>query len=857
MNFKRIFLICIFILIVTVGVVSASDENVIGDLTLDNATNLQMTDENQCVSADEDVGIDIEGPDVVYYAADNEFKIHAKSGVEGTVYCKVDMQAKYWVGIQNSSQDSVISMPVYVEEPGDHTIGFNLERNGQSYNLKSFNYTVDKFMATLKTYSTVRTPDKMIDVNMPSDASGKIVVEINGKTYKADKNYGDSYTDFRCYDYLNAGKNSATVTFTADSKSKHKSQTTNCTLIVYPDISIDYITYGSGKGINVYAPGLSGKLSYKVDGGEYVTSDVEGDCIVPLSNFSLGRHSIEINYTMGDIWEYLGENTFSVVPNVTVPNFIKNGTDCAVRVVLPEDVDGNLIVNLNQNEIYSSSNAKGIISIPLTNLQHYNDIEVKYSDANCGEDVQYFDLTCTNNSPKFDLMLGIEDIISKIYDTDNEFGVIYPDDFDGDITAMVDGKIVDSGYHFTYFGYGWNGTGYAEKNGYYYYSFDVDNLSLGKHTLTVIANNSQYYMPTNKSATFTLSNFKAYFSDPICYGDQIWGFYGPGDMTGTVKFYLDDKLIDTQKADSISFYIPDDTKFGKHTLKFVYSGDKKYPKETLTKKITYNYMFFPWYRNYMFFNLDHFAAGNKNVLTFEGPADFKGTVTLTIDGQKFTQKGNGRYFNFDISKIKAGNYTAKVEYWGSGKFAKQSYTMEIMILPKVVDIKASSVSVFYDSGSYYTIKILNTDGAPAQNIPFTYFYNGIGHEKKTDSNGIYKFKISQKPGTYTIEITCKYSTISKKITVKHVVSLAGVKVKKSAKKLTLTATLKRGKTPLKNQAVTFKFNGKTYNTKSNSKGIAKVTIKSAVLKKLKAGKKITYQATYKKDTVKKTVKVLK
>ena len=38
---------------------------------------------------------------------------------------------------------------------------------------------------------------------------------------------------------------------------------------------------------------------------------------------------------------------------------------------------------------------------------------------------------------------------------------------------------------------------------------------------------------------------------------------------------------------------------------------------------------------------------------------------------------------------------------------------------------------------------------------------------------------------------------------------------------------------------------------------AKVTIKKNVLKKLKKGKKVTYQATYLKDTVKRTAKVKK
>ena len=121
--------------------------------------------------------------------------------------------------------------------------------------------------------------------------------------------------------------------------------------------------------------------------------------------------------------------------------------------------------------------------------------------------------------------------------------------------------------------------------------------------------------------------------------------------------------------------------------------------------------------------------------------------------------------------------------------------------------------------------------------------------------------IFDKPGKNTITAVWKtnYGSGKKsmKITVDHFVILKTVKVQKSAKKLTLQATLKKGNTQLKNKQVTFKFNGKTYKAKTNSKGIAKVIIKSNVLKKLKAGKKVTYQATYLKDTVKKTVKVQK
>ena len=88
-------------------------------------------------------------------------------------------------------------------------------------------------------------------------------------------------------------------------------------------------------------------------------------------------------------------------------------------------------------------------------------------------------------------------------------------------------------------------------------------------------------------------------------------------------------------------------------------------------------------------------------------------------------------------------------------------------------------------------------------------------------------------------------------------TLKKINVKKSAKKLVLKATLKINGKIAKGKKITFKFNKKTYKAKTNKKGVAKVTIKKSVLKKLKVGKKVKYQAGYGKTIVKKTVKVKK
>ncbi|MBQ6099777.1 MAG: hypothetical protein IJL02_07990 [Methanobrevibacter sp.] len=135
---------------------------------------------------------------------------------------------------------------------------------------------------------------------------------------------------------------------------------------------------------------------------------------------------------------------------------------------------------------------------------------------------------------------------------------------------------------------------------------------------------------------------------------------------------------------------------------------------------------------------------------------------------------------------------------------------------------------------------------------------------------IYGFKSSASDKHAAKAVKCTFSdnkapngkdiyggTVSKCIYKNTKITINTVTIKKSAKKLVLTATLKKGSSPLKNKQVTFKFNGKTYKVKTNSKGIAKWTINKNVLKKLKVGKKITYQVSYGSFTAKKTAKVKK
>lgn len=173
-------------------------------------------------------------------------------------------------------------------------------------------------------------------------------------------------------------------------------------------------------------------------------------------------------------------------------------------------------------------------------------------------------------------------------------------------------------------------------------------------------------------------------------------------------------------------------------------------------------------------------------------------------------------------------------------------------------IVANNVKSTYTDGKYFKVKVtINSKVVEDANVVFK--INGkVVKRTKTNEKGFASFKISKTPGTYKVTISSLGKTVTKTLTVAHVVKLAKTSVKKSAKKLTLTATLSKvnGKY-LSGKMVIFKFNGYGYKRFTNAKGVAKLNVPKALLARLAVGKKVTYSAAYQKDTVKRTVKILK
>ena len=252
--------------------------------------------------------------------------------------------------------------------------------------------------------------------------------------------------------------------------------------------------------------------------------------------------------------------------------------------------------------------------------------------------------------------------------------------------------------------------------------------------------------------------------------------------------------------------------------------------------------------------LPEIESRKKDTVSVSLPSDATGQLTVTVGNETYTQElVNGKSSIYVPGLDSSSNVV--ISYSGDGKYA--SFTREVNVASTKVKLTGSNLNMLYTSGSYYKVKLTQNDVALVGKT-VTFVVNGKKITGVTDKNGIASVKITLAPKTYTV--TAQYSSVkvSNKVVVKSIVSAKNINAKKSAKTLKIKVTLKKvNKKYLKGKKVTLKFNKKTFKVKTNKKGVATFTIKNSIYKKLKVGKKYTYQVTYLKDTVKKTIKFKK
>ncbi len=384
----------------------------------------------------------------------------------------------------------------------------------------------------------------------------------------------------------------------------------------------------------------------------------------------------------------------------------------------------------------------------------------------------------------------------------------------------------------------------------------------GTHTVSVVYSGDETFDPANRTFNYTVSSH------------GLWGYGSdikvtlPYDASGVLTYKVN------EKSSKINVdYVPESEYLGYTEYKIPLHGFGLKEGENYTVDISFKgknnkYSFKESLTLTDFHEIYHFllsyGAYEDGKISLDLPSDAKGNLTIEMVEE---YEGINMSKTVALNKGKAtialpfGDYYLSAHYTGSDYDVSEIVEEDVTVYCYKL-VHAKDVTMRYTDSKTIKLKVNDIRRKLVGANEIVKFKIGKKtFTRKTNKKGVVSFKIpSLAPGKYKLKIISHedYSraiTANKVITVKHILSVKTVKVKKSAKKLVLTASLKKGKTPLKGKKITFKFKGKAYKAKTNKKGVAKVTIKKSVLKKLKVGKKVTYQAKYLKDVVKKSVKV--
>ncbi|MBE6512060.1 MAG: hypothetical protein E7Z75_02760 [Methanobrevibacter olleyae] len=219
------------------------------------------------------------------------------------------------------------------------------------------------------------------------------------------------------------------------------------------------------------------------------------------------------------------------------------------------------------------------------------------------------------------------------------------------------------------------------------------------------------------------------------------------------------------------------------------------------------------------------------------------TVTIVFAGKTYNLNtdSNGRIIINNT--LKPGTYKVSIK----NPVTLEEKNQTIKVLKRITENK--NLLMYYGAGSSYKVRVYDDYGRIAKNVTVKFTINGKTYSRKTDNKGYAYLKISLKPKKYAISASYKGFVVKNNVTVKSTVITKNI-TKKKAKTIKFTAKLVNSKGKiLKYKYIKFKFKSKIYKRKTNSKGIATLS-----LKKLKRGKYVIY-STYGKLTIKNTIRI--
>ena len=359
----------------------------------------------------------------------------------------------------------------------------------------------------------------------------------------------------------------------------------------------------------------------------------------------------------------------------------------------------------------------------------------------------------------------------------------------------------------------------------------ADKLPAGLYNFSATWAGNDNYNGTNISGGFKINKIDSTIAinvEDIKVGENATIIVNlDSDATGNVTITLDNQNYTVAINEGQTIKVIGGLKAGTYDVFVKYIGDNNYNSAQNTTKFTvlkisdYN----------MGVTVPEFKEGVNSSVGVDLPKDAEGTVTVEIEGKKYTANIINGTAKVNIPGLGVGDYNITTTYSGDAKYVSMTKKGNITVIPNMdVNLYVDDVVMIYHDGTRLVAKLTDYQGRPIVNDSIYFTINGKTYAKTTDDNGAASIGLNLDSKVYTATVSYNesevYSKISKNVTVTinpTVISEDLVKMYQNDTRFYVKFTDSTGKA-LTKTTVKFNIHGVFYTKKTDKDGVADLGI---------------------------------
>ena len=662
-----------------------------------------------------------------------------------------------------------------------------------------------------------------VDVILPKEASGNVTITIDNKDYISVVKNGKAS---QVISNLSSDNYTLLVKYGGNKEYASVNSTKNINVAKASpklEVAIKNVDYGENLIIEVILNGanndkLTGMVDVTINNKNYTVGVVNGRGIAIGDKLPAGVYNFSATWSGND--NYNGTNTSGsfkvnkIAPRIDVlVNDIVFGQNAIVNIVLPEDVNDNVIFSVDDVE-KTLVIVNGKANYAVKDLDSGNHmIMVKYEGSD-----KYTSVNATKNIKVAKANASLNVIVNDV-----DYGNVYV--IDTVLTGVNNAKLTENIF-----------VTINNKN----YTVEVvngkgtllgDKLGAGVYNFSAIWDGNDNYNLTADSGKFKINKINSTVSvgaDDIRVGENVTVTVSlASDTTGNVIISVDNQVYNVAIENGSVVKTISDFKAGIYDVFVKYIGDDNYNSAQNTTKFTV--------LKISDYNMDvavpEAKEGVNSTVVVDLPEDATGTVTVEIEGKKYTANIINGTAKVNIPGLGVGDYNITTTYSGDAKYVSMTKKGNITVIPNMdVNLYVDDVVMIYHDGTRLVAKLTDYQGRPIVNDIIYFTINGKTYAKTTDDNGTVYMRLNLDSKVYTATVSYNesevYSKISKNVTVTinpTVISEDLVKMYQNDTRFYVKFTDSTGKA-LTKTTVKFNIHGVFYTKKTDKDGVADLGI---------------------------------